>query len=472
MRRLCLLALAASAGFAQSRLTPGIQPFESFQDRVIALQHVRVIDGTGAPARTDETIVIDNGKITAVGSATSVQLPTDMRTMDLTGYTVFPGLVGMHEHLFYPSGGGIPLYNEQAFSAPRLYLAAGVTSMRTAGSLEPYTDLNVKKEIDTQKMPGPKIDATGPYIQGPGGFSIQMPVLTSPEAASRLVNYWVAEGATSFKAYMNISHDALAEAIRTVHGHKLKITGHLCSVGFSEAAELGIDNLEHGLLVDTEFTPGKERNVCPSQRQTMETIAKLDLKSAEVQKMIHVLVDRHVAITSTLAVFEAGIPGRPALEERTLDAMSPGAAESYLEAKERTSAYPNSTRDQYLKKEMDFERAFVAAGGLLMAGCDPTGNGGTLPGFGDQRNLELLVEAGFTPEEAIRIYTLNGATYEGMAGRIGTVASGKQADLVVVEGNPAEHIKDVEKVKYVFKDGVAYDPAKLINSVRGSVGIH
>jgi hypothetical protein len=378
----------------------------------------------------------------------------------------------MHEHLFYPSGRGMPLYNEQAFSAPRLYLAAGVTSMRTAGSLEPYTDLNVKKAIDAQKMPGPKMDVTGPYIQGPGGFSIQMPVLTSPEAARRLVNYWVEEGATSFKAYMDISHDALGEAIRTVHQHKVKITGHLCSVGFTEAAELGIDDLEHGLLVDTEFTPGKQRDVCPNQRQTMDAIANLDLKSAEVEKMIHVLVDRHVAVTSTLAVFEAGIPGRPQLEQRTLDAMSPVAAESYLETKERASARPNSAGAQYLKKEMEFERAFVVAGGLLMAGCDPTGNGGTLPGFGDQRNLELLVEAGFTPEEAIRIYTLNGATYEGMADRIGTIANGKQADLVVVEGNPAEHINDVEKVKYVFKDGIAYDPAKLINSVRGSVGIH
>ncbi|MBV8808844.1 MAG: amidohydrolase family protein [Acidobacteriaceae bacterium] len=471
MRVLCLL-IAVSAAFAQSRLSPGIQPFESFQDRVIALQHIRVIDGTGAPARDDETVIIDNGKITAVGPVGSVQLPTDMRTMDLSGNTMFPGLIGMHEHLFYPSGEGIPLYTEQAFSAPRLYLAAGVTTMRTAGSLEPYTDLNVKAEIDSQKMPGPKIDATGPYIQGPGGYSIQMPVLTSPEATRRLVNYWVQAGATSFKAYMNISHEALAEAIRTVHEHKLKITGHLCSVGFTEAAELGIDDLEHGLLVDTEFDPGKTKNVCPSQRETMDTIAHLDLQNAQVQKMIHLLVDQHVAITSTLAVFEAFIPGRPPIEQRVLDAMSPVAAESYLEAKERVTISASSARAEYLKKEMDFERAFVARGGLLIAGCDPTGNGGALPGFGDQRNLELLVEAGFTPEEAIRIYTLNGATYEGISDRVGTIASGKQADVVVVEGNPAEHINDVERVKYVFKNGVAYDPAKLIASVRGSVGIH
>jgi len=182
-------------------------------------------------------------------------------------------------------------------------------------------------------------------------------------------------------------------------------------------------------------------------------------------------VGHHVAITSTLAVFEAFLPGRPLFEERQLQAMSPEAAISYLTAKERVSH--GTIRDEkWLRKEMEFEREFVAAGGLLIAGCDPTGNGGALPGFGDQRNLELLVEAGFKPEEAIRIYTLNGAQYLGQADRIGSINSGKQADLVVVEGDPSAQIADCEKVKYVFKEGVAYDPAKLIDSVRGTLGIH
>ncbi len=364
------------------------------------------------------------------------------------------------------------MYNEQAFSAPRLYLAAGITTMRTAGSLEPYTDINLKKMIDSGVAPGPKMDTTGPYIQGPGGFSIQMPSITSPEQARRLVDYWVAEGSTSFKAYMNISHDALGAAIQAVHQHGLKITGHLCSVGFTEAAELGIDDLEHGLLVDTEFTPGKQRDVCPDARASGASIQNLNLKSPEAQRMIHTLVERKVAVTSTLVVFEASIPGRPPLEQRMLDAMSQDAAISYLTAKERAAGNPNARNFSWLKKEMDFEREFAAAGGLLIAGCDPTGNGGALPGFGDQRNLELLVEAGFKPEEAIRIYTYNGAMYLGQADKIGSIAPGKQADLVVVEGDPSTHIADVEKVKYVFKQGVAFDPGKLIDSVRGAVGIH
>lgn len=472
MRYRAVTLLVAVCACAQNRLQPGIEPFRAFSEQTVALLHVRIIDGTGAAERADQTVVIDHGKIDAAGPASSVTVPAGARKLDLSGYTVLPGLIGMHEHLFYPAGGGLPLYNEQAFSAPRLYLASGITSMRTTGSLEPYTDLNIKRLIDAGKMPGPKMDITGPYIEGPGGYSIQMPVVRSPEDARKLVEYWIHEGATSFKAYMDISHDALAEAIRTAHEHKLKITGHLCSVGFTEAAEMGIDDLEHGVLVDTEFDPGKRRDVCPSQIDTLETIEKLDLKSAPVQKMIHTLIDRHVAITSTLAVFEAFIPGRPPLEQRMLDAMSMEAAKNYLAAKERTSANPKQRAERWLKQEMAFEREFAAAGGLLLAGCDPTGNGGALPGFGDQRNLELLVEAGFKPEEAVRIYSYNAALYEGKADELGTVAAGKTADLLVVKGDPAARIHDVENVEYVFKDGVAYDPAKLIASVRGAVGVH
>ncbi len=438
----------------------------------MALVHVRVMDGTGSPARDNQVVVIENGKIRAVGSLETTPVPAGARQLDLSGHTVFPGLVGMHEHLFYPSGGGVPIYGEQAFSAPRLYLASGITTMRTGGSLEPYTDINIKRLIHSGKMPGPQMDATGPYIEGPGSFSIQMPSITSPEQARRTVDFWAQEGATSFKAYMNISHDALGAAIQQAHQHGLKMTGHLCSIGFTEAAELGIDDLEHGLVVDTEFTPGKQRDVCPDNQQATASIMNLDLQGPEARRMIHALVEHHVAVTSTLVVFEAFLPGRPPLEQRSLDAMSPEATVSYLTAKERAAGHPSARDDKWLKKEMAFEREFAAAGGLLIAGCDPTGNGGALPGFGDQRNLELLVEAGFKPEEAIRIYTLNGAQYLGQEDRIGSIAPGKQADLVVVQGNPATQIADCEKVKYVFKEGVAYDPAKLIDSVRGALGIH
>jgi imidazolonepropionase-like amidohydrolase len=145
---------------------------------------------------------------------------------------------------------------------------------------------------------------------------------------------------------------------------------------------------------------------------------------------------------------------------------------SYLSSRARAAGGPESMNAQALKKELAFEYAFVKAGGLLMSGADPTGNGGALAGFADQRNIELLVEGGFTPVEAIRIATSNGAKFLGELDHSGTVQTGKQADLVVLDGNPAARIADIRKVKLVFKDGTGYDPAKLLDSIRGSAGIH
>jgi len=469
---LVCLALGGAA-LAQNRFLPGVEPFVTVNAPVVALAHVRVIDGTGAPPREDQTIVIDHGKIAAVGPAASTPAPSGAQVLELAGHTVIPGIVGMHEHLFYPSGGGIAQYNEQAFSFPRLYLASGVTTARTAGSLEPYTDLNVKRLIDAGRMPGPKMWITGPYLEGAHSIAgPQMHELTGPDDAVRTVEYWAAEGVTSFKAYMNITQAELAAAVAAAHKHGIPVTGHLCSIGFREAAEIGIDNLEHGLLVDTEFHPGKQPDQCPPQGTTRGEMAGLDLNGAPVRDMIADLVKHHVAITSTLSVFEAFDGSRPPLEQRFLEAVSPEAAISYLSSRARARGGPDSASAAALKKELEFEFAFVKAGGLLTAGCDPTGNGGALAGFGDQRNIELLVEGGFTPLEAIRIATANGAKVLHEEERIGTLAAGKQADLVVIDGNPAARIADIRKVKLVFKDGVGYDPARLLDSVRGAVGLH
>ena len=468
--KLIRILLIAGVAMAQNRFTPGTAPFISVNAPVVALEHVRVIDGTGAAPREDQTVIIDHGKIAAAGPVAIIAVPNGAQVIDLTGNTVIPGIVGMHEHLFYNSGEGIPTYNEQAFSFPRLYLACGVTTARTAGSLEPYTDLSVKKLIDAGRMPGPKLWITGPYLEGKGTFAAQMHELTGPEDATRTVDYWAAEGVTSFKAYMNISHAELKAAVDAAHKHGIKVTGHLCSIGFREAAGIGIDNLEHGLLVDTEFHAGKQPDVCPSN--TRAEIARLDLNSGPVLDMIADLVAHNVAITSTLAVFEAFDGNRPPLEKRFLDAVTPEAALSYLESRANARGGPNAPAFEELRKEMEFEYAFVKAGGLLMAGADPTGNGGALAGFADQRNIELLVEAGFSPVQAIQIATSNGAKFLGELDRVGTIATGKQADLVVIDGNPVANIATIRKVKYVFKDGAGYDPAKLLDSVKGSAGMH
>jgi imidazolonepropionase-like amidohydrolase len=472
VKPLIALLILAAAATAQNRFTPGTQPFIAVGAPVVALTHVRIIDGTGAAPAENQTVVIDHGKIATVGPSAGVAVPSGAQTLDLTGSTVIPGMVGMHEHLFYPSGGGIPMYNEMAFSFPRLYLASGITTARTGGSLEPYADLNVKRLIDSGRMPGPRMFITGPYLEGQGSFGAQMHELSGPEDAVRTVDYWAAEGVTSFKAYMDITHAELQAAVDEAHKLGIKVTGHLCSIGFREAAAIGIDNLEHGLLVDTEFHPGKQADQCPPQGVTRAEMGRLDIASAPLRDMIADLVKHRVAITSTLSVFEAFDGSRPPLESRFLDVASPEAAVSYLSSRARARGGEDSASIAQMRKELEFELAFVKAGGLLVFGCDPTGNGGAMAGFGDQRNIELLVEGGFTPLQAIQIATSNGAKLLGELDHFGTIAAGKAADLVVIDGNPAARIADIRKIKLVFKDGAGYDPAKLVDSVRGAVGMH
>src|SRR5215467_903183 len=231
--------------------------------RIIALVHVRVIDGTGAAAKDDQTIIISEGKIQSVEPSAAAKIPANAQSLDLNGYTVLPGLVGMHNHLFFPMGGSPPIYSDMGISFPRLYLALGVTTIRTTGSVAPYTDLEIKRRIDAGTMIGPKMHVTAPYLEGPGAYTPVMHELTGPDDARRMVNFWADEGATSFKAYMNITRDELRAAVEEAHKRGLKVTGHLCSIGFREAAEIGIDDLEHGLLPNSEFVPGKVPDKCP-----------------------------------------------------------------------------------------------------------------------------------------------------------------------------------------------------------------
>jgi len=479
MRRICLLVfflLLASVAFSQT-LSPDVKKFVKVDAPVVAITHVRVIDGTGAPVREDQTVVISQGKIQSIGAAASASVPQGATLIDGHGETLTPGLVGMHDHMFYPMGNAI--FGEMGFSFPRLYLAGGVTTIRTTGSIEPYTDIEIKKEIDAGKQPGPKMHPTGPYLEGAGSWGLQLHQLSGPDDANRTVNYWLDEGVENFKAYMFITHAELAAAVQAAHKRNAKVTGHLCSIGFREAASIGIDDLEHGLLVDTEFFPEKKPDNCPDLPDAEERISKLDVNSGPVHDMIMDLIQHHVAVTSTLPVFEMIVPGRPTIQARVLDALSPDARSAFL-ANKVAAADPAHLKKRYgtetspwpaaFKKEMEFEYAFAKAGGLLLAGLDPTGIGGVIAGFGDQREVELLVEAGFTPVEAIHIATQNGAEFLGQADHVGTIAAGKQADLVLIKGDPSHNIEDIEKVDTVFKDGIGYDPAKLIDSARGIVG--
>jgi imidazolonepropionase-like amidohydrolase len=459
-------------------LSVAVRQYVSIDTPTVVIKNVRVIDGTGAPPRDNQTIVISGGKMTAIGPTTVVLSEAkDLARaliIDGAGKTVLPGLVMVHEHMFYPPpvATATPTYTEHAYSFPRLYLGAGITTARTGGSMEPYADINLRKWIDAGTIPGPKLDVTGPYLSGPGQSLAQFHELADSTDARRTVQYWANLGATSFKAYMTITRDELRAAVDEAHKRGLKVTGHLCSVTFREAAEIGIDDLEHGITVATDFVAGKQPDVCPPAAQAQLTIAQLDPGGQNLQlaALIQILVDRKVTVTSTLAVFESFVPNRAATPQRILDAMSNDARLRYLQTRAARAGDTASPWTRIFANEMAFEKKFADAGGLLLVGTDPTGYGGVIAGLSSQRAVELLVEAGFTPLEAIKIATLNGATYLGRGNRTGTIAVGKDADLLLIAGDPSVRIADIEKVELVFKDGVAYDSAKLLSSGKGMVG--
>jgi imidazolonepropionase-like amidohydrolase len=456
------------AGLAAQRpqFSDQVRNFISVDAPVVALTHVRLIDGTGAPAKPNQTLIIRDGNIAEMGDAARVKPPQGATIVDLTGKSVIPGMVMVHEHLYYPTGPGV--YAQLGQSFIRLYLAGGVTTMRTGGNVNGFMDFNLKRLIDTGQRAGPAIDATAPYLNGPNSF-LQMRSISGEEDARRQVAYWADMGATSFKAYMNITRAALGAAIDEAHKRGMKVTGHLCSVTYSEAADLGIDNLEHGFLASTDFVSDKEPDVCPGQGRGQQTIAGIEPGSEPFRALVKKLVDKKVALTSTLTVFETFTPGRPV--PPGLAVLVPQLKEQFEQAQARVARNERSNYGTLLPRAMALELAFAKAGGLLIAGTDPTGAGGVVPGYANQRQLELLVEAGFTPLEAISIGTLHGAKYLGRDSRIGSIAVGKQADLVVINGDPSTTIADVRRVETVFKQGVGFDAAKMIESVAGRVGL-
>ena len=412
-------------------LSEEVRKYVAVDTSVVALTNVLLIDGTGGAPRPGQTVVIRDGRIAEVGASGASRCRRARGPWISTGHTVIPGIVGMHDHLFYTAAGGRAV--QMSYTGPRLYLGSGVTTIRTTGGRSPYAEINTRENINLGRVPGPRIHLTAPYITGSEGGG-SMAIVNSPEAARRFVAYWAAEGATWLKAYTDIRRAELEAAIKEAHKRGVKVTGHLCSVSFREAVALGIDNLEHGMPTASDFDAGKQPDVCPVEL-TGET-AKADPASATAKDVIATMVKRGVSMTSTLAVYEPFVANRPTKDDRTLSAMTPPLREAYLQIRnEIDSGATGSMPEAALKHAMAFERAFVAAGGLLASGVDPTGIGGALAGYGDQRNYELFIEAGFAPAEAVKIMTANGARILGVDRRLGTVEKGKMADLVVLKGD-------------------------------------
>ncbi|GAB2787283.1 amidohydrolase family protein [Hymenobacter latericoloratus] len=452
------------------QFTPQVQEFIRVNSPTVALTDAKVIDGTGRPAQLHQTVVLRQGRIVQVGPAKKVKVPADAQVINCAGKTLIPGLVMLHEHLYYtmPTGSYFNIA-QMPYSFPRLYLAGGATTIRTAGSIEPQTDLAIQRMVREGKLIGPEMDVTAPYMEEPALDIPALNTIKGPEDAAATTTFWANKGCTSFKMYMHATRADLAAVVREAHARQLKVTGHLCSITYREAAEIGIDNLEHGFMASSDFVPNKAPDVAdyPAGRRSL---LQLPVNSPAMQDLMRFLISKKVALTSTLPVFEP-YTGREVVLGGGLSALLP-----QLQERETATWQQNQQKDsasvRLFKKEMAWEKQFYDAGGLLVAGTDPTGAGRTIAGYANRRQIELLVEAGFTPVQAIKISTLNGAIYLGRDKEIGTIEAGKQADLVLIDGDPEKDIQQVRRMELVFKQGVGFDSMKLFDSMKGKVGLN
>jgi imidazolonepropionase-like amidohydrolase len=466
-----------SATFSQTTFSDETKKYIEYNDSITVFKNGLLIDGKGNAAKPHQTIIIINGKIDWVGDDAKSIIPKGAVTIDLNGKVIMPGLVMMHEHMYISAHSIEPRYanlRQLPFTFPRLYLAAGATTIRTCGSIEPYSDIRIKKDIDLGLLPGPNIELTAPYIEGKSTRFPQMKENKTPSDAAAFVNYWADQGFTSFKAYMGVDKLTLKAAIDAAHKRQLKITGHLDIVTYKEAAALGMDNLEHGFMASTDFAAGKKENEPPAAGSAYKALSNLDIQSDSVKQFIQFLIDKKMSITSSLAVFEGATTTQPLPNQEALNAMSPDTRDFYLQRLTATkSAKGPTVYDKAYANATKMEKMFYDMGGLLSVGTDPTGNGGTIAGYGNWRAIELLVEAnGFTPLQAIKIATLNGAIALGFDKTIGTIETGKSADLLIIDGDPTKNISNLRKVQYVFKNGVGYNSKKLFESVKGKVGFN
>ena len=427
------------------------------------LRNVTLVDGTGGPPQRGVSVVVEEGRITQIG--TNVDIPQDADVLTYSGHTLIPGLFGLHDHMYY-SGQGRGA--QMSFTGPRLYLGAGVTTVRTTGSRQPYAEINLKAEIDKGRLPGPRIHITAPYITG-GEGATGMTLLNSPEQARRFVAYWGEEGATWIKAYTGIRRAEMAAVVDEAHTRGMKVTGHICSISFAEAVDMGFDNIEHGLHTASDYNPDKEPDKCPPNNRMVAL--NVDVRGPEVEATFRKMIDAGVAMTSTLPVYEMSYPNRDVRDPRALEAMTPEIRELYLADRDRIDNDPNALSVDLFKNAMAYEVRFVEMGGVLANGVDPTGRGGALAGYGDQRGVELLVEAEFTFAQAIQIASLNGAKILGVDDDLGSIEVGKVADMVLLRGDLTGDPSIIRNTVTVFKDGVGYDSRTLLDEVKGQVGI-
>ncbi|WP_286269617.1 amidohydrolase family protein [Thalassotalea hakodatensis] len=421
-----------------------------------AFINVQLIDGTGEKVKYDQTILVVNDRIVKIGDTSKLNIPSGYEIVNVKNHTVIPGFIGVHNHL-HISG-----HKYNGDNIAKLYLAAGVTSIQTVGSAFPEKEIALASDIALGQKLGPEIIASGPYFTGSDGNNNMQQVNKAKDIAKTL-KYWKDKGVKWIKVYRHIEPTQLQTIITEAHKLKLFVTGHLCSITFAEAINMGIDGIQHGLNSASDFRTNKTFGQCNGGREYIDII---DVASPKVKALQQLMISNNVFLTSTLSIFESSISHRSQADQRSILLMSEQMKQRY-QSSQQHKGKSDHQREQRLKRIMAFDYQFYNMGGLLGAGVDA--GRFLLPGYGDQRNFKLFLEAGFSTEQAIQVMTYNGARIL-KRNDIGLIKEGKRADFLILTGSLKKNPNVINNIKTVFKQGVGYSTDSIEASLQHKIG--
>jgi hypothetical protein len=417
----------------------------------IAIEHVRLFDSERATVLEDQTVVVAGERFATVGPAGSVRVPADAEHIDGRGKTILPGLFDMHVHA-------------QALDGI-LNIASGVTTGRDMGN-----DIDQLQHLQDHWQDGtaigPRLWKSG-IIDGHSPFQVPTGLYADSAAeATSAVNRYADLGYIQIKLYSSLKPELVPGIVKLAHSRGLRVSGHIPNgMIASQFVDEGADEIQHINFIFLNFLASQVKDTRTPERFTAvgANAAKLDLQSKPVNDFIELLLNHHTTVDVTLAAFEGMFTGRPGHASPDFVPVL-----KRLPAQVQRSAYggglPVTAENDQLYK--DSYRAMLAmtkrmydAGIPILAGTDATA------GIMLHRELELEVQAGIPPAKSLQIATINAARLLKQEKELGSIAEGKQADFVLVDGNPAEHISDIRRCRLVMKSGTLYDSGNLYAAV-------
>ncbi|HEX6823727.1 MAG TPA: amidohydrolase family protein [Candidatus Sulfotelmatobacter sp.] len=411
----------------------------------LAITGATLIDGTGATPVEDAAVVVHNGRIVAAGPRAKVKIPHGAQIVDAHGKTMLPGLWDMHAHF------------EQVEWGP-IYLAAGVTTVRDCGNeLEFITA--VRDAVAQGRGLGPRLLLAG-IVDGSGPMAIGVERVDTPEQARMWTNRYHAAGFQQMKIYSSVTLENLKAVADEAHRLGMTVTGHVPQrLTAYQTIPAGEDQINHISYIADIMEPPLPENATRAERRN--AAANLNLDSAEAKKALTFLKDHHTVVDPTIALFELFT----ATTAKPPASFEPGITKiPEVLAQQLTDVGPPTENSEIGEKL--FEKSVAIIGALHRSGVPiVAGTDQAVPGHSLHREIELYVQAGFTPMEAIQAATLVPARVMGLGKDAGTVEKGKRADLILINGNPLDDIRNTRNVEYVITNGTMYHTAELWQSV-------